>query len=820
MHTEDTMKFMKLIYNKISLVSRFMKFRFLIPLLSVSYGNVAYAFINNGFDGIVAYRKAETLFSSTVSHEKLFNVSVRSDRANDYEEYFELKQKTVKVFLSGTDLEPIEVRGEMSFYEARIVESEKSKVEKFLENSGVDEKFIHEIIEELNAGVRSSKDCKGSKSECVIVHNEMSFVVDYYNDSLRLFVPSSMFKLSEQRVILENQNTNMLVSRLYSSLTNNEDFSYFVNSQNVQGFYDGFLKYDLSSSEGSTGLYQLNYNHDFSNFAFTGGLISDSSRLGLAAQDSLISRSFVGLQVSNMKLLEIENHASKRFEFFSPIDGTLTVFNGNDEVIYQKYIDSGLNSVPYSVLPYGNYAIRYNVTKNSDVVFNGDGFISKSDAFDADNISFYAKLGKQQDSYSDKNELVLDSGISIPTFNQQSAIGNISYINEEFYLGFGYYANLYDYHLNGKYYIGRNANKGSLSLYSDYFNLSIEDVSVSDSDKGSYLGDNDYFSSYLGTSFQYGGIVFNAGANYYQDQDQKHQLRYNLGASYFFENGIGVNANYMKSEGEYNINYNISIPFSNGMSYSSNFVEDSDGSSISHGIRLRPVRFENLSIGGGMNYTDSGNDSNVDVHVNTSYINDHISSSAGFYSDSDNKTSYNASLSTTAYITNNSVYFDSSSYGDLSAIEVIADSEDINGHIEIKNVISGTNTKLDINESSLLTQEEYSKVVASYDFDNESYALQRVNIENREELDLLPGKVHYIRVKQQAVGQILVVSESSDAESFNCSVDDCISHEKVNDRVIKFQVRPNRNIRISNKQHSCFSGFVEQGKTKIGVCGS
>ncbi|EGU37808.1 hypothetical protein VII00023_19940, partial [Vibrio ichthyoenteri ATCC 700023] len=77
-----------------------------------------------------------------------------------------------------------------------------------------------------------------------------------------------------------------------------------------------------------------------------------------------------------------------------------------------------------------------------------------------------------------------------------------------------------------------------------------------------------------------------------------------------------------------------------------------------------------------------------------------------------------------------------------------------------------------------------------------------------------------LNVKQQPIGNVLIVSNGLDTDGIVCTGQACVNASDVNDKVLKFRVKPGQQFAIHRYGQMCFTGQVEQGKTNIGVCQS
>ncbi|MED7816349.1 TcfC E-set like domain-containing protein [Vibrio cholerae] len=767
---------------------------------------------------LIAHNGIQSLASLAAVDGQYGNISLLSSSTQSYVGFFELDEKDIEVSVVGASDAPVRIKGKLSFFKAQIDESEKDRLKQYLIGLGVKAEGIDEISEQLIRGVNGSRECKGNKSDCLVFQPEFITVVDFYNNRLRLFIPNKWFETNAQKIVLDTFSESLWVSSWYGSISYSDEVSYFMRSENTYGLGDGYIKYDFNVSDYSKRINQFNYNYDAPSYSLTGGIITSTKRLGVAGQNSLINERFIGVDLSNQKLLEIKNFAARSVDFFSPSEGVLTVYKSNGEQIYQSNIVSGRNSIPYSYLPYGNYAVSYKVMNNDELVFKGDHFVSNSDAFDASEVSMYARLGmKEQTTTGNKDRLLFDTGISMPIHEQQSAIASVSLVEDEWFGGLGYYANINDYRLSIKYSLSENAYRLNTDIYSRLLNLSIVNTNVREN-KSSYLGNQDSLSISSGLSQTFGPLSLALSVSY-NDVGELKYLNYNFNSNYSFKNGVSLYTTYSGGGSQDTLSIGVSIPLSSQTHYNVTY-NDNQGSLELNNRLTNMLRVDNqLSLNSGISYRHSENQENgAGVYINSNYRNQAFTGSAGIRRQENGNMTYNGSFSTTAYLTENRVFFKDASPSHSSAIEVVGINEALQGRVKLYDKVSGRRNTKSISNYELLEMQPYTQMVIDYEFDNEEFALDEVNMDRNSTIDMLPGKIHYLNVKQQPVGNVLIVNNGSNTEGISCTGEACVDEKAVNGKVLKFRVKPGKKFSIHRNGQMCFSGEVSQGQTRIGVC--
>ncbi|EGU29144.1 hypothetical protein VII00023_22034, partial [Vibrio ichthyoenteri ATCC 700023] len=218
---------------------------------------------------LVARENTQILASLAAIDKRYSNIALVANANQNYVGFFELDDKEIALSVVGASEAPIRLAGKLSFFKAQIEKSEAEKLQRYLEVVGVKESEIVGLVNELTRGVNGSRECKGKKSDCLIFSPEFTTVVDFYNSSLRLFIPSEQFATTEQKIVLESVDESLLVSSWYGSFSYTADFSYFLRSENTYGLGDGYLRYDFSASDYSQDIGQFNYNYDAADYSAT-----------------------------------------------------------------------------------------------------------------------------------------------------------------------------------------------------------------------------------------------------------------------------------------------------------------------------------------------------------------------------------------------------------------------------------------------------------------------------------------------------------------------------------------------------------------------
>lgn len=761
--------------------------------------------------------ESTNILANNFQQDIAFNkVSLVSNNSESYSGFFELQDSKITISVVGSKEEALDLEAKLSFFKVQVFERDKEKIVNYLKNITVAPNYADDISEYLIKGINGTRECRGNKTECILDTSELEFVVDYYNKSVRIFVPSEMFTSKVENITLKASAENMMINHFYGTSSYRNDLDYFYRVESLLGFKNGYFKSNVSGNENLATLDQINYNYDGEIGSGAIGLISTKERLGLAGNQTIINDRFVGVEFSNKNSLKITNHASSAVEFFSPTDGILKVYNSNGEIITQKNIQSGRNSIFYRSLPYGDYLIKYEVVNNDNVVFKGESYVYNSDFLDTRDYSAYIRLGELDRENDYQNNNFFDIGVSIPTLKSQSATLSLSNVDDEVFGGYGYYVNFNNYNASVKHFLGEKGSRMQFSVYGSVFSMSAEKNDIYDD--RSYLGTEDSLSFSIGANKSFGATSLGINANYNELADDNY-LSYGLNGSYFLRNGSSIYTSFNFTEDDSTLNIGLTIPFGNKYTYNSNFVNSKYASSFRNSVHMNTSLNDELSVGSSLGYEYKENqDNDVDLYLSGTYRNEHFNTASSVRKQTGDKAVFGSNISSSMYVTKNNIYFKDYDITKNSGLEINKLSENLQGDIIVKNKISNHKNKLEVEKSDIITSNTYLRNVLDYDFDSDNFALASINVEPNETLDMLPGKIHYIDINQTPVSSILVIRNPDD-EIPNCLTENsCFDSQEINESIYKFRVIPNSEVKIVSGKKQCFDGIVNEKSLNIGRC--
>lgn len=335
----------------------------------------------------------------------------------------------------------------------------------FLKNVGIKDGYVKQIVDQNKiAGFAHTTQCHGARSECVVASKGVDFVVDYYNQTVRMFVSPELLKQSSgDKSYLRLNGGAGLVNNIsgyyYESFGDNEP-TYYLRDQGVAGYGAGTLKYNLYRSDSDYQTDDLNYTHAlFSGNKITAGKVQTSTQFNSSSLLSILSDiPLTGVRVGNAEELIDKSYGNRVHRYYSPASGTLELIR-NGKVIYAIATRAGYGELNLAALPAGNYnAVMQVKSSSGDIISSQNIIINNSGNFSTE-FSWHLFSGHSQGGYNeftDEKRVVVDSGVQIP-FNSVTAgyIGG-SKVHENSIVSTGLIAKKESLSITGKTGFGSN----------------------------------------------------------------------------------------------------------------------------------------------------------------------------------------------------------------------------------------------------------------------------------------------------------------------------------------------------------------------------
>ena len=740
---------------------------------------------------------------------------VNAKKENNYADMFQMAPKDLLIKVVGVQSEDLSVQGEISYYEARS--TQENRIVSYLVDLGIKKESAISISKMLLQGIKSSDQCVGNRSDCMVSNLSVQFVVDYYNSTIRVFPTSSMFKVQQSEVQLTPTMNGALVSQFYGNVSHMDSTQYYVNSENILGLGLGYVSSSVRFNETQNVLEDLSYTYDGANFTSSIGFMNGEQSLGIASQGRFIDGDYIGFAFSNKETLKLRNLGGRYVDFFSSLEGDYEVVK-DGAIIYRGFARTGENRIAYRQLPKGSYRITIQIKHKEEMLVVSEDYVTNINNYQAGERSYYMRTGLLKDYGSDERDaFFVDSGISIPVTETSSVMANFALIDDSVFVGGGAYANFLGSNASASAYVSDEQLQATFALYSGIFNLNGSyDVDHSND----RLATKESTSLFAGLSHRWGDFNFNMNLGYTNNDEFKY-TNYNLGVGYFSQRGWSFQTNITNPSDELQVQMVVNIPLGFGVHNSLSAFTRDDNVVWRNALSGNYALTDTLGFNGAVN-TDfpSHQPSQTDIRVGTNYSSESVSSSLNLSKIGDQK-GFNSSISTTAYVTGDGVGLKNSLNDENTFIEVRSkNGSELHGRLKLKDSISESTQEVVIDSEEIIKVRDYSRKKLNYEFDSYEYRLNGANMKSGVELDFTPGKVHQLVIDQQPIGNILVIWNPAINDAPKCDGEGCIEHQKINSHVSRFMVIPDTVVSIKSGAMTCFEGQVEHGKTTKGICKS
>ncbi len=756
--------------------------------------------------------------------------------------------KKIKFTVVGTESEypPIDVNAKVSYYS--VIVEDRQLVFNYLLSIGVNKKYIQEIIDVISTGAIHNKDCEGERSTCIVMNDTLKFVNDYYGGNLRVFLPSNYLSIekSEPAFIDPNASANQLVSNIYANYDGNTSAqdNFFLTADNYLGLGVGYVNLNGILSSNSEFLNSLEYISDFNKYTFSLGFTGQDNGFYPAKGNSVfLDDDFVGVTFGKTNNLLVNDGSSRSLSFFSPSSGTVEIYRNNG-IIYQGYIGSGYQSIPYTSLPLGNYDVDITVKNNGNIVFNGKGLVSNFNRTTNYEFMPYFRAGMlrlRNGTPADYvNKGLFEIGASYPLVGGLNAVVNGYFVDSNaFYtIGFDYQGErLYS---NIKYTKSDGFYQAKLSIGYSYFNFQLTDGSYNVKSVSEFKNINEFISfrnhdyyipsySRLQASLSTNIPVTNnysiyGNGFYFKDrQDKLSSYSYSLGGSYRSSKNINISMDYTIQNKDNKIGVNVIIPLWDELSYSSSLSLSKNkqiNNFLNYSKRLSDTT--SVSLMAGYNYNkdrDGTSDSYSSISGTLSQYNDYYSASvrAG-------KNNYNANygftFSSTPIFNSEGVYF--TSKNNVKSSILIKNKEktgDSIGDIQLFDKGQKKYNQYSIDDETMIYLDGYKQQRIKYQFNADGYFFVDASFNNNSVIDLSPGRVKIIDIDVVKSSQVLVITPKLNVDNISCDGNGCLSVEEIQKGIFKVIVKPDVNTKVYVGGELCWSGVLVQEKNAVALCG-
>ncbi|PSU89909.1 hypothetical protein C0W42_08965 [Photobacterium kishitanii] len=744
---------------------------------------------------------------------------------SNYKNILNFSKKDIELSVVGLDgaTDPLPISAQVSYYS--VVINDSDKIIKYLESNGIKKKDALAISKMLAAGISTSPDCVGERSICIISNDKLGFVNDYYDNKLRVFIPSSFFvaKKYEEKYLKDEGLSNLAISQFYGNFEHNKYSSatYFATIDNYVGLGPGYLNFNALVNQENSEFRSVQYVYNFNKYTLLFGLNDNVNDLSDIAGNSFLSDSkFSGVTFAKTNNLLIKDSANNYLQFFTPSEGTLEV-KKDGKIIYQKYVQSGKNLLYYSELPAGSYNVSLSVVKNNRVIYQGNDYVYNLNYGDQGN-SPYARIGKFY--LNDKNYTGFEFGYSFQVYNNLKLLLNSYLIDNNFYYttGFGYSSNNFTSSIN--YSKGNDEEKIKFNMNYGFLYLQVsKNKNEITDDKYYKITNQNNIQVNLSANYQltsdinaYSSVFYNKDASNSDNNNNPDNYNYNFGLTKRFSNNISVNTSYLIRNSDNLLSLNISIPLGDNSSYYGSISSSNNNEYYSSLNYNKNIDGKIVNVTPSVTYT-SDTDEPWIKSLNASLTNNNDSYNSSLRIGSNNSDiNYGGSFSTTQIINNYGI--DYTSENALSSMYIKTSEKDKKlGSLTLINNSNSYSREFDIKNGKSIYAPAYSQDKINYSLNSNMYLLNST-IDNRANVDFMPGKMRTLSLNVVDSSSITVINSGND--KISCKGSACLSNINIQNNVVDLIVEPNQYFKIFTGNKLCWEGKLTKYDKTATVCGN
>ncbi|EDN6746596.1 TcfC E-set like domain-containing protein [Salmonella enterica] len=693
--------------------------------------------------------------------------------------------------------------------------TDETELARFFRVMGLEESEIKTLLaQNRQEGFPHSALCKGPRSECVISSDSVDFSIDYYNDTVRVFVNPKVLRHSDsEKTYLELNGGPGLMNNLsayYDNTFHSDSANYFLRNEGVSGFRQGYLTYNMYKSDSLSRVDELAYTHAlFADNKVSLGRMMSAANFNASSSLSLLSgNQLTGLRVGNASELIDRSYGKKTFRYYSPANGTLEV-SKNGELVYAEPARAGYSDLNLASLPAGQYNALLRIKSPAgDVISTQTVLVNNTGSFD-NSFSYHIFAGKNtysQNYLFDSDKSIFDGGFQIPVTGYAGVFLGGTLVDNKKILGSGMNFKNESLSASMKYGIGEHDFRyAEFSVYVDSFSAYYRKNRFGEgwSKKRKEANDSSYTINYGNSLTQ--NISMNIGYTYsstlipyyYNDDDdffsneQRTTFR-NRGVFsnifYNFENGgsVFLGANKDLTTNRYDISLGISLPLGRNITLSSTAYYNSDqkltdSSTVNYSQQLPGNWSHSLSASsylGGEQYNSLG--------YSLSHSSNLLRGTGYYYKTDNGQSRVSLSGSSSQIISGNGINFISNSYSSRDSGFIVR-SRDAGYDVAVRDTSDNTTRYLD-DKDSIVTIPAWHKLVISGNTEDSDYIFTDGSSRYTKTLALTPGASVNIDEKIVKISNIIATIKSKRngyAERMSCADDACVSVTRLNKGVFR-----------------------------------
>ncbi|WP_336285975.1 hypothetical protein [Citrobacter arsenatis] len=698
------------------------------------------------------------------------------------------------------------------------------QLKSFLKVAGIRDRYIEKIIaQNTNGGFVHSEECKGSRSECIVMSKGVDFVVDYYNDTVRVFVAPELLGQSNGEKSYLNLNgsagiINNLSAYYYDSF-GRYDSTYYLRDQGVAGIGAGFARYNIYRSDYQDNVDELYYSHALkADNKFLVGRTQSNGKFNPSSSQSLFSDvSVTGIRLGTADELVDRSYGKKTFTYYSPSNGILEVRKDNI-LVYAISTQAGFSELNLANLPYGQYNALVQIKSSSGAIISTQNvMVNNTEAFNS-NFSWHffgGRSGNYDNDFVGKDVNIFETGVQFPVtalsalyfggarIDQNAVYSTGLRFTKEpvsFSLkmgtgsnGFRYYeVNSYIEQLSlswkktstGRDWDDRNTKSDNTTLSAGYNFSVMSNLSAS----LGYMYSSSMMPYYVYDDTYRPGVVpgFTYKNSTYSSRSMYANVFYNLSGG----STIYLNSNKELNGDNYSVSLGFSIPLGEQFRFNSNSMFSNGGgltnnSTVDYTSRLSDNWSQTVSAG-----TYLADDGYNSATYNISHGSNIFRGTGYYYATDNGHRQLTFSGESTQVISSSGVYFTPASWQDNA---FIIRGKDADYDISVRNMNDNTTRYFD-QDATLISVPAYNKLMVSSDTSGGDLIFENRLSRDSKNFALVPGSTVIVSGKTIKTRSVIVTLRNSNDQygsSATCSGDQCILVSRLNQGVFRVKYTGN-----------------------------
>ncbi|EMV36686.1 TcfC E-set like domain-containing protein [Escherichia coli] len=720
---------------------------------------------------------------------------------------------------------------------------DNAQFESFLKNAGIREKYIEKILNQnTRVGFVHSQGCQGPRSECIVVSKGIDFVVDYYNQTIRLFVAPELLgkSVGENSYLTLNGELGIInnLSGYYYETFGRYDPTYYIRDQGVAGAGAGFIRYNIYRSDYQNNVDELYYSRALiaGNKILAGRTQSNGNFNPSSAQSLFSDISVNGIRFGTAEELVDRSYGKKTFSYYSPSAGIVEVSKDNI-LVYAIATQAGYGEINLANLPYGQYNALVQVKSSSGMLVSSQNvLINNTGSFNSDFSwhLFVGNSGSSDNEFVRKNTEVIESGVQLPV-NTLTAL----------YVGGA------KVDKNTIYSTGLMFQKEPISIslkmgggdqgFSHYEMKSyLERLSLSWKKTSTGKNWNELKSGTDNTTLSAGynfNVMSNVSANvgyiysssmrpdyFYANTDHfgmESEFRYkknnysnkSLYANIYY-NFLGGNSLYLNtykelSGNDYSVSLGMNISLGKNSRFNSSFYKNgtaiTNSSTVDYAKKLSDNWSHSVSVG-----RYFSNDSYNSATYSLSHNSNEVRGSGYYYATDNGQNQLTLTADSTQIINSGGIYFTPSSWKDNA---FIIRGKDAKYDISVRNMTDNTTRYLDF-DTNIISVPVYNKVMVNSDTSGSNLIFENYQTKKSRSFALVPGATVMVSDKTISTNSVIVTLKNSNnqyARTAFCNGDSCIAVSRLNQGVFRVKYTGN-SLTLRSEGEQCSASEINKRK--------